>query len=155
LIAFGVAVLNWPNPTLADECDAKVAALEGQEEGATVVGKRTEAGGITLKDPFATEVAIECAIPGDGSLDLYLNWDGAFPPPTFYEFAGRAGHIVLDAPANTIREGAIKCQQAALRASNEISSLTFGGISFECQAFIRDGGGTAITIYRRNREMQK
>ena len=140
----------------ADECDAKAAELVARE-GATVVGERTEAGGVTMKHPLATEVAVECPIRAGGGgipLDLYLNWDGAFPPRTFYEFAGRAGHIVTGAPANAIKEGAMKCQQAALRRGPgppffESAEMTFKGISFECQAFTRDGGGTAITIYRK------
>jgi len=47
-----------------------------------------------------------------------------------------------------IREGAQRCQQAALRSKTELADLVYGGIKFECQAFARDGGGTTITIYR-------
>jgi hypothetical protein len=132
----------------ADECDDKAAEIVASE-GAVVVGSRTEQGGITLKHPLATEVAVECPVGGGIPMDLYLNWDGATPPQSFYEFAGRAGSIVTGAPSPLVRDGARRCQQAALNSHTEFAELKVGAISFECQAFAHGGGGTAITIYRK------
>jgi len=132
---------------LADECEAIVADLVARE--GAIAEQRTPAGQIPLKHPLASEVVVECPTAPGAPIDLYLNWDGAFPPRTFYEFAGRAGQIVTAAQAGVVKQGAMKCQRAALRSRNEMANTTVGGIAFECQAFTRDGGGTAITIYRK------
>jgi hypothetical protein len=93
------------------------------------------------------EASVDCPTTTGFPADLYVNWNGAFPPASFYKFAGRAAHIVVGVSEKAAQVGAMKCQQAALRADDEMDQLIFGDAYFECQAFSRDGGGTAITIY--------
>jgi hypothetical protein len=141
-----IAQLFWSTTAHADDCDAIAAALAASEAGAVVTGRENNY--ITINDRFAAEVSIACPTPEGFPIDLTVNWKGAFPPATFYAFAGRAGHIVVGAPEKEVSEGARRCAQAALRSKDETASLTFGLAYFECTAFSRDGGATDISIYR-------
>jgi hypothetical protein len=106
---------------------------------------------IEIASKYANEASVECPFSTRSGvpipIDLYVNWDGAFPPASFYEFAGRAAHIVVGVSEQAARMGAMRCEQKALRAAHEMAQLVFRDAYFECQAFSRDGGGTAITIY--------
>src|ERR1700690_4369566 len=144
--AMVLASLTWPNTARADDCDAIAAALVASEVGAVVTGRQNNY--ISINDRFAAEVSIGCPTSDGFPIDLTLNWKGAFPPASFYAFAGRAGHIVIGAPEKDVSEGARRCAQAALRSKDETASLTLGLAYFECTAFSRDSGATDISIYR-------
>lgn len=133
----------------ADECDARVAALIASENGVTASSSRRNSinNAIEIMSKYVNESSVDCPTNTSFPIDLYVNWNGAFPPASFYKFAGRAAHIVVGVSEKAARVGAMKCQQAALRANDEMAQMTFGDAYFECQAFSHDGGGTAITIY--------
>jgi hypothetical protein len=133
----------------ADECDARVAALVSSGIGVTADNSRRNSinNAIEITSKYVNEASVECPTNTGFPIDLYVNWNGAFPPASFYKFAGRAAHIVVGVSEKAARVGAMKCQQAALRADNELAQTTFGDAYFECQAFSRDDGGTAISIY--------
>jgi len=130
----------------ADGCDAIAAALAASEPGLVVTGRQNNY--ITIDDRFASEVSMACPTSEGFPIDLTVNWSGAFPPASFYSFAGRAGHVVVEAQEREISEGSKRCAQTALRSKEETATLTFGRAYFECTAFSRDGGATSISIYR-------
>lgn len=139
-----VALLT--GPTTADECDALAAEVIART-GAAFDRRSDLAHMVHLKHPNASALSVQCASGAYGA-GVGSSWDGAYPPRSFYDLIARAGAAVTKAPAEDIRQGAMKCQQAALKSDDELAEMTFKGIRFECQAFSRDGGGTTITLYK-------
>jgi hypothetical protein len=129
---------------LAEECDALAAEIVDRE--GLAVDRRTTMRVIFTKHPLVSEMSVGCTFRPP---DLFMSWDGAYPPTSFYDLLGRVGHIVTGGQAAQVRDGAARCQRAALKSKSELSDLTIAGISFECQAFARGGGGTSITLYRK------
>jgi hypothetical protein len=146
-ILVAAALASFSTASRADQCDVIAANLAASEAGIQAVGARSEIGGITFSDPFASEVSIDCPTSYGAPIDLDVNWHDAYPPASFYAFAGRAGHIVTGATVRDAAEGTRRCVQMALGASDEHGQLTFGTAYFECQAFSRDGGGADIAIF--------
>jgi hypothetical protein len=137
----------------ADQCDVAAAKLTEAIQGVTAA-RQNDSGGaadaVNLTTSAASEASVDCPTETGFPIDLFVAWDGAFPPGSFYDFAGRAGHIVAGAAEKDIRDGAKLCQQTALRGLNgETVQFIHGSAYFECQAFGRDDGGTAISIYAR------
>lgn len=134
----------------ADECDMKVAEIVSSEVGVSATRNTPPQIDLAkIESPFTSEASIDCPTDTGFPIDLFVNWDGAYPPKSFYDFAGRVGHVVVGAPEADIRDGAMLCQRKALGSEDETAHLMHGGAYFECQAFSRDGGGTAISIYNR------
>lgn len=135
----------------ADQCDADAARV-ASEIGATITN-RTEANLIFMSQPrFGKLGSMHVGCPGYPAQrpDLGSEWDAAAPPKWFFEMVARAAHILTEAPDGELREGAIACWQAALRSSDELSDTKRNGISYQCQAFVRDGGGTSIDIFKED-----
>lgn len=139
-------VITVAVPTCADECDlagAALAAVPGVSGG-----ERTRNHIVKFHHWAVSEMSIGCAMERSLPMELFLAWDGAYPPNDFYVLAGKAGHAVIGGAASAISTGAQRCQKKALGSKDELAQTAEGGVGFECQAFSRDGGGTTISIYR-------
>ena len=85
-------------------------------------------------------------------------WEGAsvvfgdhgevFGRLSYFELIGKLGSILTGVSPDEIRSAAIECQKRALSAKDEEGDLESSGIRFECQAFTRAGGGTAMIFAR-------
>jgi hypothetical protein len=139
-----------PPSALADECDAAAANL-AMQIGASVV-RRSEANIIFLKHPKVTDMHLGCPLTPTQHPDLEMSWDGAAPPAWFFDLAAHAVSILSGASEPTVRRGAIACWQTALRSKDELSDITDHGVTYQCQAFVRDGGGTLLDIFKTSPE---
>jgi hypothetical protein len=144
----------FPDKSKADSCDALAAKVIAMPFGVTF-DRRTNANIIILRDPLLSEMSITCPASGttlgvafSQKLDVSFSQETAYPNATFYYLAGNIGEAVIGVRGETIEAAAMKCQQAALRSSSELADRTYKGVTVECQAYTRDGGGTSITVHR-------
>jgi hypothetical protein len=146
-----VAIALTPVAARADQCDVKAAELTSAIPGVTAVRQHNNlvADAIHLTTSAVSEASIDCPTETGFPIDLFVSWNGAYPPGSFFDFAGRAGHIVVGATEQDIRDGAKLCQQRALGGRGETQQFAHGSAYIECQAFSRDGGGTSISIWAR------
>jgi hypothetical protein len=138
----------------ADECDALVGRLIAQVPELTLESRAKNAGAadvVYLKHPQAKELSIFCPAPGVPWPALNVDWPDGLPPAGYFQLIGQMGGIMTETPADVIRTGAMKCQQQALAAKDEAADTETSGVSFECSAFTRDGGSTAITLIRHGK----
>ena len=145
-----MALLSVSLPVEADECDRIVENLIAQTRGLQL-DKRVLAEGVDivyLKHPQAKALSVFCPAPPMMSPALSADWLEGAPPPSYFELIGRLGSILTGASSDDIRAGAIECQKRALSAKDEEGDLESSGIRFECQAFTRAGGGTAMIFAR-------
>jgi hypothetical protein len=101
---------------------------------------------VFLRHPVAETLRINCT-PGlsvAGSID----WDGAYPPAPYFSLVGAVGAVLTGARPVEVERAARRCQRAALLAAGELADVTTPRMRLNCQAFSRDGGGTAITLSR-------
>jgi hypothetical protein len=134
----------------ADECDRIVENLIAQTPGLQL-DKRMLAEGVDivyLKHPQAKALSVFCPAPPMFSPALSADWLESLPPPSYFELIGKLGSILTGVSADAISAGAIECQKRALGAKDEEGDLEESGIRFECQAFTRAGGGTAMIFAR-------
>jgi hypothetical protein len=133
----------------ADQCDADAAKV-ASEIGAAIT-TRTEANLIFLSHPRFGKLGsmhVGCPHYEAERPDLGSEWDAAAPPKWFFEMVAQAAYVLTGAPVDELKRGAISCWQSALRSSDEYSDIKSKGINYQCQAFVRDGGGTSIDIFR-------
>jgi hypothetical protein len=149
-LAVAIFSLVGSRLALADECDAAAANL-AMQIGASVI-RRSEANMIFLKHPKIADIHVGCPMIPTQHPDLWMAWDDAAPPAWFFDLAAHAAGILSGASEPTIRRGAIACWQAALRSKDEMSDITSHGVTYQCQAFVRDGGGTALDIFKASTE---
>jgi hypothetical protein len=149
-LAFG---LFYPTSVRGTECDALAAQLV-VEIGASL--DRRSSSRVILRHPQMESLSVGClmsdAAPALFNPDLFVSYNGAFPPAAFFKLASRAGQIVTGAKSELIERGSMRCHRAALRARDELADLKIGQVSFECQAFTRDDGATSIKIFRQSRK---
>jgi len=146
-----MALLLVTFPAKADECDTIVENLIAQTPGLQL-DKRVLAEGIDivyLKHPQAKALSVFCPAPPMSPPALSSDWLQGLPPPSYFQLIGKLGSILTGVSADAISAGAIECQKRALAAKEEDGDLESNGIRFECQAFTRAGGGTALIISRR------
>jgi len=140
-----MALLLLALPAKADECDGIVEALIAR------VDKRVLAEGVDivyLKHPQAKALSVFCPAPSMSAATLSSDWLEGLPPPSYFRLIGKLGSILTGVSADAISAGAIECQKRALASKEEDGNLDSSGIRFQCQAFIRSGGGTALTLAR-------
>jgi hypothetical protein len=133
-------------PVRADECDRIVENLLAQTPGLQF-DKRMLAEGVDivyLKHPQANALSVFCAAPAMSSPALSADWLEDLPPPSYFQLIGRLGSILTGVSADAISTGAIECQKRASSAQDEAGDLEASGIRFQCQTFLRAGGGTAM-----------
>lgn len=133
-------VLLAASPAVAEECDALASDIVRQE-GATL-NRRTSVKVILNLAPLS-ELSVDC-----GQTGFSAGWDGAFPPAAYFDLVARGSRIVTAAPLHVLRDGAVHCHKAALRDKGELATIEKGGITFDCQSFTREGGGTLIQVFR-------
>lgn len=143
------AIIFWATSSAADECDAIVGNLIARVPGLSM-GERTPVQGssdiFNLAHPDAQQMSVFC--PEEGIPWPVLNVDrtDGLPPPEYFKLIGKAGSAMTGVSADEIAKGALKCQEMALGAKNELADLEYEGISFECQAYTRDDGATIMSL---------
>jgi hypothetical protein len=146
-----LALLLTAPPARADECDSIIANLITQTPGLQL-DKRVLAEGVDivyLKHPQAKALSVFCPAPPLSSPALSSDWLQGLPPPTYFQLVGNLGSILTGVSADAIRAGAIECQKRALaNKEGEDADVEASGVRFECQAFMRAGGGTALVLAR-------
>jgi hypothetical protein len=140
-LLFIVTTLTCASTALADECDAIAAHVAAEVPGST--SERRSSSNVFLKHGDAESFQITCIPEPPG---LFISWQGAHPPVTFFDLVAKAGSVVVAAPARTVRAGATACHQEALTSAGGMVRNVFEGVWFECHAF---DGGTRISIYRK------
>ena len=146
-----MALLLVAFPAQADECDRIVENLIARTPDLQL-DKRMLAEGVDivyLKHPQAKALSVFCPAPPMLSPALSADWLEGLPPPSYFQLIGKLGSILTGVSADAISAGAIECQKRALAAKEEEGDLESSGIRFECQAFTRAGGGTALILARR------
>jgi hypothetical protein len=134
---------------LGDECDDLASRVAEKEH--LLAKPKNQTGLIVLNHPTIPELSIGCPIAPGKRADLFGGWDAAHPPAEFFSDMGRIGQAVIGIDAEVIRSGMKQCFAKALRSKTEIADIEFHGMSLECQAFTRDGGGTVVTLYRSSK----
>ena len=146
-LAFVLASL----PVRADKCDGIVANLIAQTPGLQR-DKRVLAEGVDivyLKHPQAKALSVFCPAPPMLQPALSSDWLQGLPPPSYFQLIGKLGSILTGVSAEAISEGAIECQKRALaNKEGEDGAFDANGVRFECQAFVKAGGGTALILTR-------
>jgi hypothetical protein len=145
-----------PGAAWADHCDAIVARMASAISGLKVANRATGVPGsfdvINFRHPDVSGMMLTCFDPKEKNLRhiLEATWDGAYPPASFFRLVGVVGGAVVQAPADVVRVGVMRCHRRALVAQNEDAKFEEGGLRFECQAFSRDGGGGTVVSVSRN-----
>ncbi len=80
-----------------------------------------------------------------------MSWDGsAKPSSATLAYIGKGGAFLTGATEGELTKETQACVALALKpGSMETADRSFRGVKIECQAFARDGGGGAVTVYRR------
>ena len=142
---FAVFCFAAANDALADECAALAVEVSGATNAAIV--RRSGGDVVFLKHGLADSSSIACRSMISPS--FFISEDRAYPKPGFFDYAGLAGSIVARSTVENVRSGALKCVTAALKSKDEVADMVQNGVSFECQAFTRDGGAVSVNIFRR------
>lgn len=137
------ALLTLSSDALADDCETILSKL--QAESHLTLDRQTEGKQTThFRDGRNITLSLSCAT---GLPNLAISWDGAQPDPQFYDLVGSAGSLVSTRSPADIRKYSKQCRTRALNDSGEIATVEQRGVVIECQAFVRDGGGTIIYIF--------
>lgn len=128
----------------ADECDDQIPAVVAAS-GATVI-RKTELGRYHMRHPLLSELVVSC-VP----LSNYVaaTFDGAFPPPAYFELIAKIGEVHLKEKSALIRAGAEQCHRLAQRSKTELGDTKTSNTVIDCQSFKRDGGGTIVSVFRK------
>ncbi len=132
-----------PAAAIAGQCEA-IAAMLIQTENLAFVRKSPSGQNTFLSGPLMSELSVSCS---EASPSIFFATEAAFPSKAFFAFASRAGSIASGRPAKSILKLLNECHQAALKDSSELATAKTGPLLVECQAFTRDGGGTAFSVY--------
>lgn len=127
----------------ASPCDDVLAALQKERHLSQV--KQT-VGEVTTeyRDGPNITLSVSCAL---GKPNMMISWDGPQPDQQFYDLVGRAGSLVSPRSAAEIVNASKRCRKQAINDSGEIATVEQKGLAIECQAFIRDGGATIISVF--------
>lgn len=143
VVGTGLALLTLSSSVLAEPCDTILAALKHEHNLIQV--KQTEGQQTTeYRDGQNTSLSVSCAL---GKPNIAVSWDGPKPDQQFYDLAGRAGSLVSSQSATEIVKLSKQCRQHAIKDSGEVATIEQNGLALECQAFVRDGGGTTISVF--------
>ncbi len=144
-----------PRLAYADECDAITGQMIASVTGVRLEKRQPVEGAtdiVYLNHVDASLIAIYCPQAGVPWPVLNVDWAKSLPPPAYFNLVGRLGSVMTGLSAKAITKGARKCQKLALASNDELGDLEVGGITYECQAFTRDGGATAMTIAKHTSE---
>ncbi|KTT33286.1 hypothetical protein NS201_05185 [Pseudomonas oryzihabitans] len=137
----GLAVLLGAPVALAADCVSALKAAAGERHLTPVSKGETH---VEFRDGPQVEVNVGCEL---GKPNVLVMWQGQNPDQAYYELVGRLGQAVSGGKPAQLIQAAKSCRQQALKDSAETSQVEQPGFAIECQAFARDDGGTAISIY--------
>jgi hypothetical protein len=141
---YGIAFLI-ASPVQADTC-APVVARVVELTNASFVETSTDGNNTTLKHRNAQSFVVTCS-PVSSPI-VSLHWIGAYPPYEFFILTAKAGEAVTSRRSSSISPILRDCHTKALKAIGvELAEVHRRGIGVECQAFTRDGGATAFSIF--------
>jgi len=100
---------------------------------------------VFLQHPLTGQMVLSCY--SHNLTGVSINLGGPFPPNAWFALAVKAGQAVTGEGTQKLDEGLRKCHRDALKAEDEFSGLETPKAKIECQAFTRDGGGTAMDIW--------
>ncbi len=142
-VGTNLVLLALSTNAVAESCDTILIALH-QERHLSLVkqsqGKQTT----EYRDGQNTSLSVSCAL---GKPNIAVSWDGPKPDQQFYDLVGRAGSLVSSQSATEIVKLSKQCRQHAIKDSGEVATIEQSGLAIECQAFVRDGGGTTISVF--------
>ncbi|MBK5343136.1 hypothetical protein JFU48_17310 [Pseudomonas sp. TH49] len=140
-----IALLTLSNSALADNCESILSKLYAERH--LTLDRQTEGKQTThFRDGRYMTLSLSCAT---GLPNVAISWDGPTPDQQFYDLVGRAGSLVSTRSAADIMKYSKQCRARALNDSGEIATVEQRGVAIECQAFVRDGGGTMIYIFSK------
>ncbi|MFJ2384270.1 hypothetical protein [Pseudomonas protegens] len=138
-----LALLALSESASAATCDSILAALK-QERHLTQV-RQTEGNRTTeYRDGPNITLSVSCGV---GKPNLAITWDGPEPDSQYYDLVGRAGSLVSSRSAAGIVKASKQCRSKALKDDGEIATIEEDDLALECQAFVRDGGSTTISVF--------
>jgi len=144
---FGVLLMLSAAPAAADPCDVQTAEIV-QATSAKFDHRSPSGDNVFLNHPLVSGFVMACRDRSSfGPGNVSLTFDGAYPPPSYFELVAKAAASSLRFPQTETRRLASQCHKAALASSEEMAEATEGTIHVECQSFRRDGGGTIITVW--------
>lgn len=106
-----------------------------------------------LRHPLNKEMVLSCMT--HRLTGISLNWDAAFPSAAWFALAVKAGSAVTGEAPEKLEAAIRKCHRDALKDRLESSELELANAKIECQAFVRDRGGTSISIWINDNEARK
>lgn len=140
-----IALLTLSNSACADNCESILSKLYAERH--LTLDRQTEGKQTThFRDGQYMTLSLRCAT---GLPNVAISWDGPTPDQQFYDLVGRAGSLVSTRSAADIMKYSKQCRARALNDSGEIATIEQSGVAVECQAFVRDGGGTIIYIFSK------
>ena len=145
--ALAILVVSFFTHANASQCDALAARFLQQEQQAKFL--RNSVTTIFFKHPATSSISLNC-LRNQPNFSFF--WNGAFPSNDFFSLTARAGALLTNKKENEVLKAIHRCHQHALKDPQELSSLESKGFAVECQAFIRDGGGTSISIYHNSQQ---
>lgn len=83
----------------------------------------------------------------EGAPNAMVNWDGKKPDKEFFDLANRVGAAVTGRSTAEVSKAVQQCLRDVAKSGYEDSSLEFATMTVECQAYVRDGGGTNVSFY--------
>lgn len=146
-IASSAATAKSREPWETVECHDLVAKVI-DATGAAFLRFPEVGGTVQLSHPAAASFSVSCALLPSMGGDVFLSFDGQFPPGDWFTLAGLAGAVITKAPAGAIAAKTRECQRRALKDEWETGEIDVFGAHLECQAFTRDGGGMSINVSR-------
>lgn len=128
-------------------CDVppSLVARASEKAGAKQIGK-TPLGAAVLVHPAVGELHVECDLNG---LSAHIMLETASPSQTAFDVTATVASVVLDAPKKDVLAAVRSCHGQALKSKDEWATVDTKGLHLECQAFRRDGGGTAMGIWKQ------
>jgi len=140
-----VVILLASETARAEEC-ADLVAVVVSTSGAAVL-RRTELGRYHMRHPMTSALVVSC-VPSS-SVSVSADHESASPPNGYLEVLGKIGEVLTHDSFAVITAAVATCVRAAQGSKNESMAVETGKAIIECHVFIRDGGGTNISVFRK------
>ena len=100
---------------------------------------------VLFEHPSGRDLSLLCTSPE--KIGVYVRWDAAEPPASFFDLAAKAGVAATGELISTLGMAIRNCHRAALQGRTEFAATETPMAKIECQAFTREGGGTSVSIW--------
>jgi hypothetical protein len=100
---------------------------------------------VLFEHPSARDLSLLCTSPN--KIGVFVRWDAADPPAAFFDLATKAGVATTGEIMSTLGMAIRNCHRAALQGRTEFAATETPMSKIECQAFTREGGGTAVSVW--------